>query len=222
MSNGAKATTNTAIRNKAIIVIGTFAVLALFSIIMSIYDISTDRVVFGILFAVAALIFIIMLLLKINAVFGTYIETEDNLLLMKSWVNDFLPYETGGGVLSDLVPSKTKLVEIPVEDISLILVGTKDFIKRNISAAGKRLVKALYPYEHTSNKTKKSLISQMDLFYIETTDGECSFMCIDGFDAKKVVDVIGEVYIANPEIYVKVGSSDYRKYIKRLLSRLEK
>ena len=62
----------------------------------------------------------------------------------------------------------------------------------------------------------------MDLFYIETTDGECSFMCIDGFDAKKVVDVIGEVYIANPEIYVKVGSSDYRKYIKRLLSRLEK
>ena len=152
MAHQVKATTNAAIRNKAMIIIGIFTALALFSIIMSIYDISTDRVVFGILFAIAALIFIIMLLLKINTVFGTYIKTEDDLLLMKSWVNDFLPYETGNGLLSDLKPSKTKLVEIRVEDISLILVGTKEFIKRNISPAGKKLLKALYPYEHTSNK----------------------------------------------------------------------
>ena len=222
MAHQVKATTNAAIRNKAMIIIGIFTALALFSIIMSIYDISTDRVVFGILFAIAALIFIIMLLLKINTVFGTYIKTEDDLLLMNSCVNYFLPYEKGNGLLSDLKPSKTKLVEIPVEDISLILVVTKEFIKRNISPAGKKLLKALYPYEHTSNKTKKNLISQMDLFYVETTDGECSFMCVHGFDAKKIVDVIGEIYIANPEIYVKVGSSDYRKYIKKLQSRLEK
>lgn len=222
MSHPVKATTDSSIRTKAMIFVGAFAFLALFSIIMAIYDISTDRVVFGILFAIAALIFIIMLLLKMNTVFGTYIKTEDNFLLMKSWVNDFLPYEINNSLLSELMPSRTKLVEIPIEDISLVLVGTKEFIKRNISPAGKRLLKALYPYEHTSNKTKKSLISTMDLFYIETVDGECSFMCIHGFDTKKIVDVIGEIYLANPEIYVKVGSSNYRKHIKKLQSKLEK
>ena len=176
MSHPVKATTDSSIRTKAMIFVGAFVFLALFSIIMAIYDISTDRVVFGILFAIAALIFIIMLLLKMNTVFGTYIKTEDNFLLMKSWVNDFLPYEINNSLLSELMPSRTKLVEIPIEDISLVLVGTKEFIKRNISPAGKRLLKALYPYEHTSNKTKKSLISTMDLFYIETVD--CNFfMC---------------------------------------------
>ena len=83
MSHPVKATTDSSIRTKAMIFVGAFAFLALFSIIMAIYDISTDRVVFGILFAIAALIFIIMLLLKMNTVFGTYIKTEDNFLLMK-------------------------------------------------------------------------------------------------------------------------------------------
>ena len=59
MAHQVKATTNAAIRNKAMIIIGIFTALALFSIIMSIYDISTDRVVFGILFAVAALVLVI-------------------------------------------------------------------------------------------------------------------------------------------------------------------
>lgn len=221
MAYSVKATANSSLRGKALASIAAFAVLAMFSIIMAIYDISTGRQFFGILFALAALIFIIMLLLKANSVFGTYIKVKDGALYMKTWVNNFLPYEINGGFISDLKPSKTKLTEIPAEDISLILVGTKDFVKRNITPAGKRLVKELYPYEHTSNKTKRELISSMELFYIETYDGECTFMCIYGYDPKAVVDVIGKIFSLNPDIYVKVGSREYKRYVKNLQTSLE-
>lgn len=211
-----KACADTKTRSRAMLVIGVFGVLAVFCIAMAIYDIVTGRRAFGILFAVAALVFVVLLLLRVNSVFGTYIKVKDDVLYMKSWVNDFLPYDINGGFLSEMIPSKTKLTEIPVEEISLILVGSKDFVKRNATIAGKRLARALYPYEHSGRKAKKELISKMELFYVETFEGECSFMCIYGYEPKKVVDVIGEIYAMNPDAAVRVNSREYKKHIRAL------
>lgn len=155
MAYSMKATADSSIRGKSMLVILIFAILAVFSIVMAIYDISTSRILFGVLFAIAAVVFILLLLLRLNSVFGTYIKLKRDSLYMKSWVNDFLPYDLNGGMFSDLKPAKTKLTEIPADEISLILVGTKDFIKRNATVAGKKLVRALYPYEHSTNRTKK-------------------------------------------------------------------
>lgn len=215
-SYSVKACANAKTRGRAMLVISVFGVLTVFSVAMAIYDIVTGRRAFGIMFAIAALVFVVLLLLRVNSVFGTYIKVKDYTLLMKSWVNDFLPYDINGGFLSEMIPSKTKLTEIPIEEISLILVGSKEFIKRNATIAGKRLAKALYPYEHSARKAKKELISKMDLFYVETFEGECSFMCIYGYDPKKVVDVIGEVYSMNPDAAVRVNSREYKRYIKAL------
>ncbi len=211
-----RATADSLIRRKAMTVILIFTLLTLFSITMAIYDISTGAILYGALFGVAALIFVVLILLKINSVFGTYIAVKNDKLYIKSWVNDFLPYEADGGFLSDLKPSKTKLTEIPVEDITNVFVGTKDFIKRNATIAGKKLARTLYPYEHSSKKSRKRLISAIDLFYVETVDDECSFMCVHGYNAKAVVDVIGTLYRLNPDIYVKVNSREYKKYIREL------
>lgn len=215
-SYSVKACANTKTRGRAMLVISVFAILTVFCVAMAIYDIVTGRRAFGIMFAAAALVFVVLLLLRVNSVFGTYIKVKDDALFMKSWVNDFLPYDINGGFLAEMIPSKTKLTEIPVEEISLILVGSKEFIKRNATVAGKRLAKALYPYEHSARKAKKELISKMDLFYVETFEGECSFMCIYGYDPKKVVDVIGEVYSMNPDTAVRVNSREYKRYIKAL------
>lgn len=221
MAKPIKAKVNSPTRKKALLVMLLFSVLSVFSIIMAIYDFAISKYIFGALFTIAALIFVMLILLKFNAIFGTYIKVKDNSLFMKSWVNDFLPYEVNSGFLSDLKPSKTKLTEIPIEELSLVLVGTKDFIKRNATPVGKKLLRALFPYEHSASKTKRELISSMDIMYIETIDGECSYMCIYEYDPKSVVDVIGELYEINPDLYIKVGSHDYRKYIKQLQSEFE-
>ena len=217
-SRSITATANATIRGKAMIVIAAFALLALFCIVMAIYDIANSILLFGLLFALAAFIFIILALLKVNSVFGTYIKVKDRTLYIKSWVNGFLPYNPDKGLFSDMKPAKTKLTEIPAEDLSVILIGTKDFIKRNATTAGKKLAKALYPFEHSAKKSRKNLIASIDLFYVETNDGECSYMCIYGYDPKTVVDVIGRLYRINPDLYVKVSSREYKKHIMKLIN----
>lgn len=219
MAKSIKAAATSSIRSKSMIVITVFVITALFSIAMSIYDISNRMLFYGILFGLAAIIFIMLTLLKINSTFGTYIKVKDDDLYMKSWVNDFLPYEVGGGLLSDLKPSKTKLTQIPPEDITMIVIGTKEFVKRSVTPAGKKFIKAVYPYEHSSNKSRKHTISSMDLFYLETVDNDCCFMCIHGFDPQQVTNVIDELYEINPDMYVKVGSRAYRRPIAKLQSK---
>ncbi|MGN0164228.1 MAG: hypothetical protein ACI4EA_11715 [Candidatus Ornithomonoglobus sp.] len=219
MAGSVKAAADSSIRGKALMVIAVYAVLFLFCFIMAIYDISTAKFGLGIPFAIVAVIFVVLSLLKLNSVFGTYIKVRDDALYMKSWANDFLPYDINGGFLSDLKPAKTKLTEIPAEELSVVLVGTKDFVKRNASEAGKRFAKALYPYEHS--RSKRDLISSMDIFYVETIDGECSFMCIYGYDPETVINVIGELYDINPDLYVRVGSKSYKRYVRNLQARIQ-
>ncbi|MDD6762213.1 MAG: hypothetical protein PUD92_01000 [Clostridiales bacterium] len=219
MNGSVKATADSSIRGKALMVIAVYAVLFLFCFVMAIYDISASKPGLGIPFAIVAVIFAALSLLKLNSVFGTYIKVRDNVLYMKSWANDFLPYDINGGFLSDLKPAKTKLAEIPADELSVVLVGTKDFIKRNVSEAGKRFIKTLYPYEHS--RSKRDLVSSMDMFYVETIDGECSFMCIYGYDPEAVIDVIGELYDINPDLYVRVGSRAYKRYVKKLQSKIQ-
>lgn len=216
-----KVSANSKLKAKALITIVVFCVLTVFSAAMSVYDIVTGKTAFGVMFAAAALIFVVLTLLKINSAFGTYIKVKGDTLYMKSWSNNFLPYDVNNGFLAEMVPSKTKLTEIPIDEISVVFVGTKDFIKSNATIAGKKLARALYPYEHSAKKSKRTLIEKLDLFYVETVDGDCSFMCIYGYEPKKVVDIIGEIYLSNSDVYVKVNSREYRKHIQNLQKRFE-
>lgn len=214
-TNVSKATVKSSSLIKSIIAVGIYAVLALFSAVMAIYDIATTRPIFGVLFAIAAVIFIILLLIRGNFAFGTYIKADDDTLIMRNWENDFLPYDANGGFLSDLKPAKTKITEIPIDEISMVLVGSKDFVKRNATQNGKPLIKALFPYEHSSRKSKQNLLNAVDLFYVETTADDCSFMCVDGYDPQEVVRILKRLHRKNPDVYIKVNSRDYRKFIER-------
>ena len=218
-TNTITATVNPRKRIDTTIIIVLYAVLAIFSAIMGFYDLATDRNLFGVLFLIAAAIFSVLLLIKGNAVFGTYLKIRSDVLYMKSWANGFLPYDVNGGFLSDLKPSKTNIITVPADEISTILVGTKDFIKRNMTEAGRDFIKALYPYEHSSKKSKKNMISGLDMFYVETKDGKCAFMCIQDLSVKNVVEIMNEKYMVSPMVSIKVNNREYKRYVAKLNAR---
>ena len=162
-----KATVKPSSKGKTMVVIALYALLTLFSVAMAIFDFISGQILFAILFVMSATIFVILLLIKGNAVFGTSIILENDELKLKCWANDFLPYDVNGGIFSDMKPEKTKVTVVPVEDIAIALVGTKDFIKRNSTEAGKRFMKAIFPYEHSSNKSKKNMLTGLDLLMLK-------------------------------------------------------
>lgn len=218
-ANTFKATVTPKKRSSTMISVIIYTVLALFSAIMGIYDIATGRTLFGVLFVIAAVIFFVLMLIKGNTVFGTSLKVKDDTLYLKSWDNNFLPYATdGSSFFSDLKPSKTKTSSVPLNEISSVLIGTKDYIKRNITESGKPFIKALYPYERSSKKAKQNMVSGLDMFYIETADGDCAFMSIQDYSVKNVVAIINEIYNANPTVEIKVSNREYKKYIMQLQS----
>ncbi len=86
---------------------------------------------FSIAWFIATILASTYVLIRINTVFATYISTDRMNLFMKNWNNDFLPYDYDNKVkiLSEFIPAKTKIVEIPLNEISTVLIGTKEFYK---------------------------------------------------------------------------------------------
>lgn len=213
--NTVTATVNPKKRLSTTMLIAFYAILGLFSTVMAFYDFATDRRFFGILFLIAAIIFFILLLIKGNTVFGTSLKIKGNTLYLKKWDNSFLPYSSDSGIFSDLRPAKTKIVSVEAEDIDTVFVGTKEFIKRNMTESGKRFLKALYPFEHSSKKSKQAMVSGLDIFYAETKNGDCVFMCVHDYSVKNVVAIINEIYNINPEISIRVNNREYKRYVQK-------
>ncbi len=210
-----KASVKASTQWKSIVTISVYTLLTLFSLVMAIYDIAMKRVFFGVLFLIAAAIFVVLLLIRGNSVFGTNIKVKVDLLIMKSWATDFLPYDVNGGILADLIPAKTKVTEVPVEEITQVFIGTKDFVKRNATVAGKKLLKALFPYEHSSSRAKKNLLSAIDLFYVET-ETDCAFMCVHDYDTQKMMNILKAMREINPAIRIRVNSIAYKKHFMNM------
>lgn len=210
-----KATVKPSSKGKTMVAIALYALLTLFSVAMAIFDFVSGQILFAILFVMSAAIFVILLLIKGNAAFGTSITLDNGELLLKCWANDFLPYDVNGGILSDMKPAKTKVTAVSAEDITMVLVGTKDFVKRNATAAGKRFMKATFPYEHSSNKSKKNMLTGLDLLYVETAD-DCAFMCIHDYDPEDVTAILKGLYDINPAVAIKVNSREYKRHITKL------
>lgn len=214
-ANTIVATVNPKKRVKTTVIIALYTILTLFSLSMGFWDLATDKRLFGILFLIAAAIFVILLLINGNAVYGTNLKYCDGMLYMKTWSNRFLPYDLDGGFLSDLKPAKTKVVSVPAKDIETILIGTKDYVKRNATESGKKFIKVLYPYEHSSKKSKRNMVTGIDIFYIETNNSDCAFMCIEDYDVKNVVDIINEISIENPNVSVRVNNREYKRFANK-------
>ena len=125
---------------------------------------------------------------------------------MKNWNNDFLPYDYDNKVkiLSEFIPAKTKIVEIPLNEISTVLIGTKNFIKRNV-APDSDFVKNIRVLEKSKDFYKKKTVSSMDILYVE-----CYYMPIVKFDTRNVTKIVQIIQRINPELLIRVSSREYR------------
>jgi hypothetical protein len=207
----AKACTSKKYRRSSGFFITVVGLLSCFGFVMLIYEFIAGNVLFGISYTIATLLGFTYVLIRINTVFATYIAADKNNVYMKNWANDFLPYDADSKIklLSEFVPAKTKVVEIPIHEISKIAIGTKNFIKRNIGE-NSTFPQAIKRFETSRDYYKKKTVSSMDLFYIETVDGGCYYMPIDKFETSNIVKLIKGIQKFNPNIDLRVNSRDYR------------
>ncbi len=211
MATGVKARTGAGYRRRNAVIIAFIAVLTVFALVMAVYNLVKGNWLFLAAWLIAAVLAATYVLIRINTVYPTYIAVSGASLYMRNWSNDFLPYDYGNKIkiLSEFIPAKTKIVEIPIDEIGAVLIGTKNFLKRNISMDSE-FVSNIKALEKSKDFYRKKTISSMDIFYVETYAGECYYMPIAKFSASDVMKIIRVIQKRNPDLAVKSSSRDYR------------
>ncbi len=206
-----KACTSKRYRRKNEIIIGFVGLLSCFGLVMLIYEFISRNVLFGISYSIATFLGFTYVLIRINTVFATYLAVDRENLYMKNWSNDFLPYNTDCPVklVCEFIPAKTKISEVPIDEISSIAIGTKNFIKRNIPESSP-FTERVKKFENSRDYYKKKAVSSMDLIYVSTYDGACCHMPIDKFETSNVIKIVKGIMKKNPNTELKVNSRDYR------------
>ena len=150
-----------------------------------------------------------------GAVFLLYLATDKQNVYMNTWSNDFLPYDASNKIkiIREFIPAKTKLIKIPIDEISSVVIGTKNFIKRYAeeSIDFRQKVK---PFEKSKDYYQKKAVNNMDLFFVTTLDGSAYFMPIEKFSPRDVSRVIQFIQRLNPEMNIKINSRNFRMNLK--------
>ena len=134
---------------------------------------------------------------------------------MNTWKNDFFSYDVSNKIkiIREFVPSKTKLIKIPIDKISSIVVGTKNSVKK-YAEENEEFQKQVQPFETSKDFAQKKAVNSMDLFFVTTTEGTSYFMPIENFSPRDVSRVLQFIQRLNPEINIKVNSRTFRISLK--------
>lgn len=215
MSCTAKACTGGKYRRKSTVIIAIAAIVAIIGFVMTIYSLVKSSWLFAASYFLALILLFTYIIIRVNTVYVTYLATDRENLIMKNWSNDFLPYDVGNKikVLSEFVPAKTKIIKIPVNEIQRIIIGTKNFIKRN-SQDDEKFLGAIAPYEISKDYYKKRTVSAMDIFYVKLVDNDSYYMPIMNFNSKNVKKILTIITKVNPNIEIQMGSREYRAFKK--------
>lgn len=192
------------------------ALFVLFAVFMAVYTLSGEsdkRIVFGIGYIIAAILGLMYVIIRVNTVYATYLAADNENLYMKNWSNHFMPYKSGGAIklISSFVPAKTGITVIPINKITSIIIGTKNFIKRN-AGSNEDFIKEVRAFEHSRDSYEKKQVRGMDMFYAETSDGESCYMPIEKFDNGNMKRLLKLICLANPGIEVKTVSRQYKAF----------
>ena len=215
MEYAAKACTHKKYRRKNKIILSIMTALSILSLIMLVFSFVTEKILFGLSWLIAFILLASYVLIRYNTVFPTYLATDKRNIYMNTWKNDFFSYDVSNKIkiIREFVPSKTKLIKIPIDKISSIVVGTKNSVKK-YAEENEEFQKQVQPFETSKDFAQKKAVNSMDLFFVTTTEGTSYFMPIENFSPRDVSRVLQFIQRLNPEINIKVNSRTFRISLK--------
>lgn len=206
-----RARTRASFRRRNTVMLTVVSVLSVFALVMTVYNLVKGNWLFCIAWLIALILAATYVFIRINTVFPTYLATDRINLYMRNWSNNLLPYDYNSRIklLSEFIPAKTKLVEIPLDEVHTVIIGTKNFIKRNTDDTCD-FHKQIKKLEKTKDFYRKKTISSMDIFYVETYARECYYMPIVNFDTRDVIKIVQLLQRKNADLDLRCSSRDYR------------
>ena len=213
MAYSVKACTKPSYRRKNFIIIAVISIIALAALILAVYNFVETKMLFVISYLCAAFLCITYVIIRVNTVYSTYLAADKKSVYMRRWDNGFMPYATSFplAILREFVPARTELVEIPISEISAVYIGTKNYIKRTVQTKG-AFADVGGAFEKSRDFTVRKTVQSMDIFYVETSDGDYAYMPIVEFAKKPVQRLLKHINLRNQDTEFFIYSRAYRDF----------
>lgn len=178
---------------KASAVLFIVAAAVCVGLVLVMYNLIKGSFLFFIGYLIAVALGILYIIIEINALFTTFIAVDKNKLYMKNWVNGFVSYDLHhkAKLIREYLPAKTAIVEIKVKDIKECMVGSVNYVKR-YCRDNRAFLEKVDRLEHLGLVSSKTM-RKMDIFYVETTDGDACFMPVTNFDRDELVKLLNYI-----------------------------
>ncbi len=179
------------VRREYMIKISVVGSISLIGLILAGISIAWQSYLFSFWYIVAAIMGLSYVMIRLNAIFPTYLATDGEKVVLSVWKNGLFPYKTPEkpNIFSDFIPDSVIKYEISLCDIDSIIVGSKRFLLRNIGDA--MCPEAIMRFE--KDKRIEGQIKRMDFVFVITKDGENCFMPVTNFEIHALSDFLGVV-----------------------------
>lgn len=184
-----KVSLNKKSRREYMIKISLVGSVSLLGLALAIYSLTIGSYLYSAWYVAAFCLGLSYVVIRINTVFPTFIATDGEKVVLSVWENGVMPYTLPEKptLISDFIPEKVKVSEIPMDNIDSVIIGSRKYLKRNLDEDDyPQILKQL-----DSDKHFDGILKRMDFIYIKTKSEENHFMTITGFDPKEISEFVG-------------------------------
>ena len=209
METISKVTIDKKTRRNSIIKISIVGTVTLVGIALALYSLFNGKYLFSVWYFVAFILGLSYVVIRINAIFPSYVAVADDKLVMSVWENGVLPYRISekSSFFSDFMPEKVKKDEILLEDIAKVYLGSKRFLERSLKDDE-------YPEDLKKvieNRHLESAVKRVDFLLIVAKDGETCFMSVTDFDTDGLGVLVDEIEKRSGGAQIFVGIPKLRR-----------
>lgn len=191
------------VRRDHVIKISLVGSVSLLGLVLGIYSLFINNFLFALWYALAFILGLSYIIIRINACFPTFIATDGEKVILSKWKNGIMPYtlpETAT-FISDFIPEKINTIEIAMEDITSVIIGSRKFLKKNLGEEEYPEILARLDL----NKHFDNVLKRMDFLFIRTKNDENCFMSITDFDLFGINDFLGVLEKNCPGVQIQIN-----------------
>lgn len=199
-------------RIKQILGISILTAVSCAGIALGIFSIVRGSVWFAVAYLIAAAGCVMITIIKFNTVFPPMIAVNQKRIFMRTWDNHIVPYHVGIQipVIYEFIPAKIQQTEIAVGDIRKIVIGTKNYLKRQC-ADDTVFIEIIEQWEKAKAFHHKSFFAAIDFLYLREKNGKSYFMSIQHFDEDEIVKVLNEIEKNNPAVEFLCSNKEIKR-----------
>lgn len=179
------------VRRDYIIKISIVGSVSLAGLVLAIYSLIVGNFLFALWYLAAFILGFSYVIIRINTAFPTYIAATSEHVVLSFWKNGVMPYTLPEKptFISDFIPEKIKTIQIPMNDIESVLIGSKKYLEKNLAAEDMPEILTRL----SENKHFAGALKRMDFICVKTKYGDNCFMSVTDFDISGLLEFVSTI-----------------------------